>query len=299
MPRSASVKPLRIGIDLGGTKIAGVVLTDDGEVRAQHRLATPQGDYAATCSAVLDMVEFLQGAVGATALPVGIGTPGTLDPQTHTLRGCNSTCLNGQPFQADLQRRLGRPVVLANDANCLVLSEAYDGAAQDAAVVFGVILGTGVGGALVWHRRIHAGRHGIGGEWGHTPMPGKCAEVRCWCGQMDCVEAHLCGPALARRAAVRSAEDLALAVNRQETAALVAYASWLQDLGRALAGVINIIDPDVVVFGGGVSLMPDMLQRVRPIVAEYLFAPELTTSFRLAHHGAASGVRGAARLTQS
>jgi len=296
---SASAKPLRIGIDLGGTKIAGIVLTDEGEVRAQRRVPTPQGDYAATCVAVLDMVEALQSAVGEAALPVGIGTPGTLDPRTHTLRGCNSTCLNAQPFQADLQRQLGRPVALANDANCLVLSEAYDGAAQDAQVAYGVILGTGVGGGLVWHRQIHAGRHGIGGEWGHTPMPGKCAEVRCWCGQMDCVEAHLSGPALARRAAMRSAEDLALAVNRKEAAAVAAYAAWLQDLGRALAGVINIIDPDVVVFGGGVSLMPGLLKRVPPIVAEYLFAPQLTTSFRLAHHGAASGVRGAARLTQS
>lgn len=290
---------MRIGIDLGGSKIAGVVLTDSGETRAERRVATPQGDYVATCDAVTQLVFALEQDVAKTALPVGIGTPGTFDPTTQTLRGCNSTCLNDQPFKQDIERRLGRGIGMANDANCLVLSEAYDGAAQDAELVFGVILGTGVGGGIVWRHQIHSGRHGIAGEWGHTPLPGKCNELRCWCGQMDCIETHLCGPALARRAQMESAKVLADAVSQQQPAALASYAAWVEDLGRALAGVVNILDPDVVVFGGGLSRLPELTERVAPIVAEYLFAPQLTTSFRLAHHGDASGVRGAARLTQS
>ncbi len=290
---------MRIGIDLGGSKIAGVVLTDGGETRAERRVATPQGDYVATCIAVVDLVLALEQDVAQAALPVGIGTPGTFDPATQTLRGCNSTCLNGQPFKQDLESQLGRRIGMANDANCLVLSEAYDGAAQDAELAFGVILGTGVGGGIVWRRQIHPGRHGIAGEWGHTPLPGKCNVLRCWCGQMDCIEAHLCGPALARRAQMESAKALADAVRQQQPAALAAYAAWAEDLGRALAGVINILDPDIVVFGGGLSHLPGLTERLPPIVAEYLFAPQLTTSFRLAHHGDASGVRGAARLTQS
>ncbi len=290
---------MRIGIDLGGTKIAGIVMSDRGETCAEQRIATPQNDYAATRAAVVGLVQSLESQVGGTNLPVGIGTPGTLDPATQTLRGCNSTCLNGQPFKQDLERTLGRSIAIANDANCLVLSEAYDGAAQDGTVVFGVILGTGVGGGIVWRRQIHAGRHGIAGEWGHTPLAGKCNEQRCWCGRMDCIETYLCGPALARRAGMETGEQLAAAVRRGETAALASYQAWLADLGRALAGVLNVLDPDVVVFGGGLSQLPELTQRLPALVAEYLFAPQLTTNFRLARHGAASGVRGAARLTQS
>lgn len=294
---------MRIGVDLGGSKIAAVVLDEEGEteaaVAAELRVSTPQGDYRGTLEAIGKLVQALEAEAGRTGLPVGIGTPGTLDPDTGTLRGSNSTCLNGQPIRDDLSRLLQRPIVMANDANCLVLSEAYDGEAADAEVVFGVILGTGVGGGLVVNRRLLTGRHGIGGEWGHTPLAGKSRELRCWCGQWDCIEAHLCGPALQRRSGYADARQLAADVQAGRPSACESYEFWLQDLGRALAQVINVVDPDTVVFGGGLSQMPDLCQRLAPKVAEYLFAPSLKTRLRVARHGDASGVRGAARLTRN
>lgn len=289
---------MQIGIDLGGTKIAGVVVDAEGCEHARLRKPTPQGDYDATCETIAALVRQLELTTGCQGLPVGVGTPGTFDPDLQTLRGCNSTCLNGRPFVADLEAKLDRRVAIANDANCLVLSESFDGAASSANVVFGVILGTGVGGGLVVDKKILAGRHGIAGEWGHTPLPGRQRDTQCWCGKWDCIEAHLCGPALASRSSLPTAKDLAADVRRGVPQALDVYQAWLSDLARALATVLNIVDPDVVVFGGGLSQMPDLYQRLPPLVAKYLFAPTLRTEMRPAKFGDDSGVRGAARLPQ-
>ncbi len=287
---------MRIGIDLGGTKIAGVVLDGAGQERARRRVPTPQGDYAGTLAAVAGVVEALEADVGRAGLPVGIGTPGTLDPDTELLRGCNSTCLNDRPFAADLRARLRRPLALANDANCLALSEAVDGAGAGAGVVFAVILGTGVGGALVVRQQIVGGRHGIGGEWGHTPLPGLARRRLCWCGRWDCVESHLAGPALARRGGYPDGRAVGAALAAGDAHAAVVYEAWLADLGRALAVVVNIADPDVIVFGGGLSQLPGLYTALPAHIAPHAFTPALHTALRPAQHGDDSGVRGAARL---
>lgn len=288
---------MRVGIDLGGTKIAGVVLDEHGQELANARVPTPQGDYQATVEAIRDLVLQLEQAVQAQALATGVGTPGTLDPRSRRLRGCNSTCLNGQALQQDLEHALQRPVAMANDANCLLLSEAADGVAAGLNSAFGVILGTGVGGALMLGGQLHSGRHGIAGEWGHLPLPGRKGEGVCWCGRGPCIEAQLCGPALARRASQPSAEALAEALLRREPAATLAYVAWLEDLARALALIINIADPEMIVFGGGLSRLPQLYERLPALLRPHVFAPQVDTLLRPARHGDASGVRGAARLS--
>lgn len=285
-----------MGIDLGGTKIAGVILDDAGVEQASGRVATPHGDYPATLRAIAGLVQQLEAQVQLELPMVGIGTPGTWDAGPGELRGCNSTCLNGQAFKTDLQALLGRPVAIANDANCLALSEAEDGACAGLDTVFAVILGTGVGGGLVVHGKHWNGLHGIAGEWGHCPLPKPRSAQRCWCGAQDCIESHLSGPALARRAQQPDVPAVLQAVAAGNTKAAQVLAEWVDDLARALSLVINLLDPQAIVFGGGVSRVPELCSRLREALPPYVFSPRLDTLLRLSVHGDASGVRGAARL---
>nr|MBV6631284.1 ROK family protein [Oceanococcus sp. HetDA_MAG_MS8] len=287
---------MRLGVDLGGTKIAGVVLDDAGAALAQARVATPQGDYAATLEAIAQLVEQLEARVKTRLPELGIGTPGTWDAALGELRGCNSTCLNGRAFKDDLQGLLQRPVQIANDANCLALSESEDGACAGLDTVFAVILGTGVGGGLVVHGKHWEGLHGAAGEWGHCPLPNPREEQVCWCGGRNCIESHLSGPALARRAGTTSVEALVAAIDAGDAAAVQVMDAWVDDLARALSLIINVIDPQAIVFGGGVSRVPGLLARLREALPPYVFSPRLDTLLRLSVHGDASGVRGAARL---
>ncbi len=283
--------PLRvaIGVDIGGTKIESVVLDDVGREHGRHRIPTPQGDYEGTIRAVVDAVRRAEaGMTGAARVEsIGIGAPGSVSPRTGLQRNANSTCLNGRPFHADLEQALGRRVVLANDADCLALSEAHDGAAAGASVVFGVILGTGCGGGVVVDGTLRRGRHGIAGEWGHSPLPRVGTEDeplparRCWCGRVDCLEAWISGPALAREFGA----EHPLTVPRLRAR-----------LARALAVVVNLLDPDAIVLGGGVSRTPGLTEELAALVAPLVFSDAFDAPILRALHGDSSGVRGAARL---
>jgi fructokinase len=296
--------PLALGIDLGGTKIEAAVLAEDGQLRWRQRMPTPAGDYAATLDAVASLVNRAEAAAGPLA-SVGLGHPGTLTPAGR-IKNANSTCLNGQPLQADLQARLGRPLRLANDANCLALSEAADGAAAGAAVVFAVILGTGVGGGLVVHGRVLGGANGLAGEWGHNPLPwADAAETpgpACYCGRRGCLETWLSGPGLARDhgAPGRPVPAIADAAASGDAAATASIDRHAHRLARGLAAVINLLDPDVIVLAGGVSQLPGLVERVTARWQAWVFSAgddaPLRTRLCTARHGDASGVRGAARL---
>jgi fructokinase len=294
---------LRLGIDLGGTKIEAAALADDGRVVWRERVATPAGDYAATLDAVAARVAQAEAALGPLA-SVGIGHPGALTPAGR-IKNANSTCLNGQPLQADLEARLGRPLRLANDANCLALSEATDGAAAGAGIVFAVILGTGVGGGLVVDGRVLGGANGLAGEWGHNPLPWATAAETpgpaCYCGRSGCLETWLSGPGLARdHGAPGSAVAVAEAAQRGDAAATAALDRHAHRLARGLAAVINLLDPDVIVLAGGVSQRPGLVDAVTARWQTWVFSAgddaPLRTRLCTAAHGDASGVRGAAWL---
>lgn len=298
---------MRIGIDLGGTKIEGVVMGAGSQVLQRERIATPAGDYAATVQAVAEVVRRLERAVGQGGLPVGCGTPGTVSPASGRMKNCNSTCLNGQPLQQDLEAALARPVRLANDADCFALSEAHDGAAAGAASVFGVILGTGVGGGIVIDGRLLVGANRIAGEWGHNPLPWLRPEwdelpgPRCWCGRHGCIETWLSGPGLAADHRRVSGEDLRGEdiVARAEAGEAVAQATlgrYEDRLARALAQVINLLDPAVIVLGGGLSRVPRLYRYVPALWDEWVFSDRVDTRLVENRHGDASGVRGAAWL---
>jgi fructokinase len=300
---------LRIGIDLGGTKIEGIALGDDGRELARKRVATPRGDYDATLAAIVGLVQALE---GETYLPgtVGVGIPGAPSPATGLVKNANSTWLNGRPFVADLEARLARPVRAANDANCFALSEATDGAAAGAAVVFGVILGTGTGGGIVVNGQVLAGPNAVAGEWGHNPLPWMLPEEQpgpaCYCGRHGCVETFLCGPALAadyaRASGVTvSADEVVARAAKGDRDANAALERYEGRLARALAAIINVVDPDVVVLGGGMSNTLRLYERVPQAWAPYVFSAgargeAIRTRLVPAAHGAASGVRGAAWL---
>lgn len=297
----------RIGVDLGGTKIEAVVLADDGAEHWRERIATPAGDYRATVEAVAALVRRAQQAAvgGAT---IGIGTPGAVTAQ-GLMKNCNSTCLNGQPLPADLRAAIGRPLAIANDADCLALSEATDGAGAGAAVVFAVILGTGVGAGVVVHGRLLQGPNRSTGEWGHDPLPWADEDdlpaPRCWCGQHGCLETWLSGPALARDHAARggAAVDGAQVAARAaagDPAAAATLERHASRLARGLAAVINLLDPDVVVLGGGLSRIGTLYERVPALWDRWVFGAAVDGPVRTrlvpARHGDASGVRGAAWL---
>jgi fructokinase len=291
---------MRIGIDLGGSKIEGIFLGNQGQTLARRRLATPAGSYAETISAIRDLVQMLEAEAGVRAT-VGVGMPGALSPKTGLVKNANSTWLNGRPLDHDLAAALGRPVRLANDADCFALSEATDGAGRDASIVFGVILGTGVGGGIVVNGTLLKGADAIAGEWGHNPLPWPtAAEIPgppCYCGRSGCIETFLSGPGLARDhgGGLTGVEIVALAGAGEPTAeaALTRYADRL---ARGLASVINILDPAVIVLGGGLSKVSALYDRVPPLLATYVFSDRVAARLLPPRHGDASGVRGAAWL---
>jgi fructokinase len=295
---------MRIGIDLGGTKIEAVALAGDGRELARQRLATPRDDYDATLRAIAMLVTALERETGEAGT-VGVGMPGTLSPATGLVKNANSTWLIGRPFDRDLAALLGRPVRCANDANCFALSEATDGAAQGAEVVFGVIVGTGTGGGIVVHGRVLTGPNAIAGEWGHVPLPWPKDDERpgpsCYCGKSGCVETYLSGPGLARdyHAATGAQLDAAAIAARAEggdAAAAAALGRYEDRMARALATVLNVLDPDVVVLGGGMSRLARLYESVPRLWQAWTFSDRVTTPLRPPRHGDASGVRGAAWL---
>ncbi len=296
---------MRIGIDLGGTKIEAIALADDGSVRERRRKPTPAGDYEAILAAIRDLVLSVEADLGETA-SLGIATPGSISPKTGLLRNSNTLVMNGKPFVADIGKLLGREIRTENDANCLALSEAVDGAAAGAASVFAVILGTGVGGGLVIDGKLVSGRNKIAGEWGHIPLPlneieRRLAPRRCFCGQDDCVETYLCGGAFSAEYRQRtgkelSATDIAAAAAAGDAAAQATLDIYVDRLARALAVVINIVDPEAIVFGGGLSKIPQLYEMLPPLLARYAFSDVMTTRVLQAEHGDSSGVRGAAWL---
>ena len=312
---------MRIGIDLGGTKIEGLALGDDGRELDRRRLTAPRGNYDDTVQAIVDLVRLLErsaeAALAAKAdrpttasarqarATIGIGIPGAISPATGLIKNANSTWLIGHPLESDLARALGRPVRLANDANCFALSEATDGAAAGAAVVFGVILGTGTGGGLVVNGRVVIGANAIAGEWGHNPLPAPADDERpgpeCYCGRSGCIETFLSGPGLARDYIMHGGEDIpaieiAARAERGEARASGCLDRYERRFARAIASVINVVDPDVVVLGGGLSNISRLYDRVPALWGEHVFSDRVATRLRPAKHGDASGVRGAAWL---
>ncbi|AVZ80473.1 fructokinase [Zoogloeaceae bacteirum Par-f-2] len=297
---------IRIGVDLGGSKIEVVALDDDGRELLRRRVPTPQGDYPATVAAVAALVEQAETELGVHGrCPVGIGTPGSISPLTGRMRNANSTCLNGQALREDLAARLKRPLRIANDADCFAMSEATDGAGAGAPVVFGVIIGTGVGGGVVVHGRLLTGANGIAGEWGHCPLPQPAPEDLplpvCFCGRSGCIETYLSGPGMAADHLRHSGQLLDAATIAQRAAAGDAaceatLARYEQRLARALAGVINLLDPDVIVLGGGLSRIERLYRTVPQLWPAHVFSDRIVTRLLPARHGDASGVRGAARL---
>jgi fructokinase len=301
---NAARPELRIGIDLGGTKTEIAALDRSGAELVRRRVATPAHDYDAVLACIAALVREVERDLGARA-SVGVGTPGALSRASGLLRNSNTACLNGKPVDADLARALGREVRIANDANCFALSEAVDGAGRDAAVVFGVILGTGVGGGLVVERRVLTGRNAIAGEWGHNPLPwpGPAEQLGppCYCGKRGCIETFLSGPGLARDFERETGErvsgaEVAARAQNQDPAATRSLDRYLDRLARSLAVVINVLDPDVVVLGGGVSRIARLYEELPRRVAAHVFSDRLDTRFAPAVHGDSGGVRGAAWL---
>ncbi len=294
----------RLGVDLGGTKIEAAVVADSGEIIARQRMATPQGDYVATVETIAQLIDRIETEVGHGALPTGICTPGAISPATGLLKNANSTCLNGHPLQKDLEARLQRPLRLANDANCLAVSEATDGAASKSSMVFAVILGTGVGGGVVFNHQLLVGPHAIAGEWGHNPLPWPKQDWQelpgqaCWCGQYGCIESWLSGPALARDYG-EAGIDAATVVQRAESGeaeAVAALSRYEDRLARALAHVINLLDPNVIVLGGGLSNIQRLYRHVPALWDQWVFSDVVNTDLVAAEYGDSSGVRGAAWL---
>jgi len=294
---------LSIGIDLGGTKISGIVLGTSPQPLAKRRIDAPRENYQETLRAVRDLVRDLENDVARAPLPVGIGVPGSISPKDGCLQGANSVWLNGKPLDRDLQELLDRPLRLANDANCFALSEYTDGAAQGADTVFGIIIGTGCGGGVVRFRKIIDGPRGIGGEWGHNPLPApepdEVPGPNCWCGRQGCMETWVSGPGLETdylrtSGAILSASEIASATD--DPVAVACLEKHASRLARGLAGVVNMLDPDIIVLGGGLSNMPHLYSRLPDLISPHIFATDGSVDIRPPKHGDDSGVRGAARL---
>ena len=291
---------MRIGIDLGGTKIEGIALENEGVTLARRRVPTPVGSYESTLAAIRGLVRTLEAEAGATG-SVGIGIPGTVSEKTGLVKNANSTWLIGKPLDRDLAEALGRKVRLANDADCFALSEATDGAGAGEAVVFGAILGTGVGGGIVIGGKLLAGADGIAGEWGHNPLPWPEDRERpgppCYCGKHGCIETFLSGPGLARDdGRSLSAAEVAARAEAGEPQAAAALDRYADRLARGLASIINVIDPGAIVLGGGLSLVAALYERVPPLLGKYVFSDRVAARVLPPRHGDASGVRGAAWL---
>ena len=298
---------MRIGVDLGGTKIEAIVLDRDGRERGRRRVPTPRDRYAATLAAITTLVEGLEREGGEPAR-VAIGMPGALSPATGLVKNANSLWLNGRALRQDLERLLHRPLRFANDANCFALSEARDGAGVGARVVFGVILGTGTGGGIVVDGRVLTGPNAIAGEWGHNPLPwprpGEWPGAACYCGRTGCVETFLSGPAISRDHLAETGEGLdattiaARAVDG-DAGCEATLARYEERLGRALAGVVNLLDPDVIVLGGGLSNLARLYEGVPERWGAWVFSDRVDTPLRPPQHGDSSGVRGAAWLWEA
>ncbi len=309
----------RIGIDLGGTKIEGLALSSSGSELARLRIPTPRDDYDGTIAAIISVVHKLEQkvaerpdskAIAGTAPTVGIGMPGSIVPSTGLVKNANSTWLNGRPFQQDLSAALGRPVRCANDANCLAVSEASDGAAAGAEIVFAVILGTGCGGGIAAHGLVHTGPNGVGGEWGHNPLPWPTEDELpgplCYCGQHGCLETWISGTGFTndhKRLNARgvgsplTGPEIVAAAAAGDSAAQASLARLEERIGRALASAVNLLDPDVIVLGGGLSRLDRLYTNLPRLIETHLFGGgSLVTPIRPALHGDASGVRGAAWL---
>lgn len=293
---------LRLGIDLGGTKIEAAAIDADGAVVDRRRVANP-GRYGTMIEAMADLVDQCERACGQRFDRVGVGIPGSPSPATGLIRNGNSTWLNGRALHRDLEHRLGRSVRLANDANCMALSEATDGAGRGASSVFGVILGTGCGGGLVVDGRLVEGRNGVAGEWGHIPLPHARPEeeTSCWCGRRNCLETYLSGSGIERDFQSAGGEPLRAheIIDRArsgDSSAAEALARHQDRLGRALSVVVNLVDPEVIVIAGGLSNAPEILDGAFDAMRPYVFSDVVTTAIRRADHGDSSGVRGAAWL---
>lgn len=295
---------IRLGVDLGGTKIEIIALNADGRALFQERVSTPQGDYVATLDAVASLVRRAEDHCGVRG-SVGVGTPGALSRVTGQLKNSNSVCLNGRPIQQDLEARLDRPVRLANDANCFALSEAVDGAAAAAEVVFGVIIGTGTGAGIVVNRRVITGPNGIAGEWGHNPLPWPTEEERpgpaCYCGKQGCIETFVSGPGMQRDwrqagGGAQTPSQIVAAMAQGDALAQELFDRYCDRLARGLAHVINILDPDAIVLGGGMGNIDRLYEEVPGRWGEYVFSDRVDTRLLKPCYGDASGVRGAAWL---
>jgi fructokinase len=295
---------IRIGVDLGGTKIEFVALDGDGRELHRHRVPTPRFDYDATVRTIAKAIQQIEATLGCMGT-VGVGIPGTVSTQTGLVKNANSTWMIGKPFDRDLSNAMGREVRCANDANCLAVSEATDGAAAGQHVVFAVILGTGCGGGIALDGRVHTGRNAVAGEWGHNPLPWATADEfpgqLCYCGRHGCLETWISGTGLTadyeRTTKISlTGPEIASRGASGESAALAALARYEDRLARGLAHVINLLDPDVIVLGGGVSQIPRLYQNVPARLKEYVFGREADTPILPAKHGDSSGVRGAAWL---
>lgn len=294
----------RIGVDLGGTKIEAIVLNQQGEVVTRMRVKTPSDDYQQILLSVADLVEEIEEGLNEVAT-IGIGTPGAISPATGLLKNANTVCMNGQPIKKDLIALLGREIRIANDANCFALSEAVDGAAAGAEVVFGVIVGTGTGGAVVVNQKVITGRHAITGEWGHNPLPWPSDKEQlgpdCYCGKKGCIETYLSGPAITKdhqmhggdkASAEQIVELAALGFERAEETLL----RYEDRMARGLASVINVLDPNVIVLGGGMSNIERLYTNVPKLLSKYVFSDVVNTPIVPPKFGDSSGVRGAAWL---
>lgn len=308
----------RIGVDLGGTKIEVIILDSEGNIRLRRRTDTPKDDYQAVIDAIVQLITVTESEAGIEHKPpVGIGTPGAISHKTGRMKNSNSTCLNGRPLVTDLSNALARPVRIANDADCLTLSEASDGAAAGARTTFGVILGTGVGGGIAVDGRLLAGANAICGEWGHNTLPVSALQTsfdgetsmylptgrECFCGRLDCVETWIAGPGFERSwfehtGTEKSAPDIVQLASAGEAFAQAMIGHYCNLLALALSNVINIIDPDVVVIGGGMSNIAAVYEQVVRLLPRYVFSDQVNTRVVKARHGDSSGVRGAAWLWQ-
>lgn len=295
---------MRIGVDLGGTKIEAIALDDGGAELWRRRIATPAGDYDGTLTAIAGLVQTAERELSRQGT-VGIGTPGAISPDTGMIKNSNSTVLIGRALDRDVGRLLGRPIRIENDANCFALSEATDGAGRDGRVVFGVILGTGVGGGIVVDKTLLAGRNCIAGEWGHNTLPwirpNEWPGAQCYCGKYGCIETFLCGAGLGRQyqaltKQTLSANDVVAAADRGDRAALDSLSLYRDRLARSLASVINVLDPDIIVLGGGLSNIDAIYSGLPDLILKSAFTDVLHTKIVRAVHGNSSGVRGAAWL---
>ena len=298
---------IRIGIDLGGTKIEGIALSEAGDELFRHRLATPQGDYQATLQSIAGLIDQIEADIGEQG-SIGICTPGALSPATGLLRNSNSVCMNGKPVLTELQERLQREIRIANDANCFALSEATDGAAKDAAVVFGVIIGTGTGAGIVVDKKVLVGPNAIAGEWGHNPLPWpedfELPGPECYCGKQGCIETWLSGPGIVRDHELHNnvfldAETIDNKARFGDEESDETLQRYEDRMARSLAHVINILDPDVIVLGGGMGNIKRLYGNVPVIWGDYVFSDVVNTKLVSPVHGDSSGVRGAAWLWNS